>query len=110
VVKNPPANAGDTRDAGSIPGLGRSLGERHGNPLQYFCPILKSLNGTSLVAQLVKNLPAILETWVRFLGWEDPLEEGMETNSHILVQRIPMDKGVSWATVHGGHKELNMTE
>ena len=76
----------------------------------FFCPILKSLNGTSLVAQLVKNLPAILETWVRFLGWEDPLEEGMETNSHILVQRIPMDKGVSWATVHGGHKELNMTE
>ena len=38
MVKNPPANAGDTRDAGSIPGLGRSLGERHGNPLQYFFP------------------------------------------------------------------------
>ena len=38
VVKNPPANAGDTRDAGSIPGLGRSLGERHGNWLQYFFP------------------------------------------------------------------------
>ena len=59
------------------------------------------MNGTSLVAQLVKNLPAILETWVQFLGWEDPLEAGMETNSRILAQRIPMDKRVSWATVHG---------
>jgi len=37
VVKNPPANAGDLRDAGSISGLGRSLGGRHGNPLQYSC-------------------------------------------------------------------------
>ena len=38
VVKNPPANAGDIRDAGSIPGLGKSLGERHGNPLKYSFP------------------------------------------------------------------------
>ena len=37
VVKNPPANAGDVRDTGSIPGLGRSPGGGHGNPLQYFC-------------------------------------------------------------------------
>ena len=37
VVKNPPANAGDIRDVGSIPGLGRSLGGGHGNPLQYSC-------------------------------------------------------------------------
>ena len=37
VVKNPPANAGDTRDAGTIPGLGRSSGEERGNPLQYSC-------------------------------------------------------------------------
>ena len=37
VVKNPPANAGDVRDMGSIPGLGRSLGQGHGNPLQYSC-------------------------------------------------------------------------
>ena len=41
------------------------------------------------------------ETWVRSLGWEDPLEEGMETHSSILVWRIPMDRGTLWATVHG---------
>ena len=50
----------------------------------------------SLVAQLVKNLPAMQETLVRFLGWEDPLEEGMATHSSILVWRIPMDRGVWW--------------
>ena len=43
----------------------------------------------SLVAQLVKNLPATWETWVWFLGWEDPLEKGKATHSSILVQRIP---------------------
>ena len=43
----------------------------------------------SLVAQIVKNLPAILVTWVRSLGWEDPLEEGMATHSSILAWRVP---------------------
>ena len=43
----------------------------------------------SLVAQTVKNLPAMRETWVRSLGWEDPLEEGMATPSSILAWRIP---------------------
>ena len=47
--------------------------------------------GASLVAQAVKNLPGMQETWVRSLGWEDPLEEGMATHSSILVWRIPMD-------------------
>ena len=42
-----------------------------------------------LVAQLVKNLPAVQETWVRSLGWEDPLEKGMATHSSILARRIP---------------------
>ena len=42
-----------------------------------------------LVAQMVKNLPAMGETWVWSLGWEDPLEEGMETHSSILAWRIP---------------------
>ena len=50
-------------------------------------------HGTSLVVQSVKNLPAIRETRVRSLGWEDPLEEGMATYSSILAWRIPMDRG-----------------
>ena len=47
------------------------------------------LQRASLVAQLVKNPPAIWETWVRSLGWEDPLEKGMATHSSILAWRIP---------------------
>ena len=43
----------------------------------------------SLVAQLVKNLPAMPETWVQFLDWEDPLEKGKATHSSILTWRIP---------------------
>ena len=53
----------------------------------------------SLVAQTVKNLPAMWETQVRSLGWEDPLEEGMATHSRILAWRIPMDRGAWWATI-----------
>jgi len=53
------------------------------------------------VAQSVKNLTAMWETWVLSLGWEDPLEEDMATHSSILAWRIPMDK-VAWqVTVHG---------
>ena len=55
----------------------------------------------SLAAQLEKNLPAMRETWVQSLGWEDPPEEGMATHSSILAWEIPMDKGVWWATIHG---------
>ena len=47
----------------------------------------------SLVAQLVKNLPAMQDTWVGSLGWEDPLEEGMATRSSILAWKISMDRG-----------------
>ena len=47
----------------------------------------------SLVAQLVKNPPAMWETWVRSLGWEDSLEKGMATHSIILAWGIPMDRG-----------------
>ena len=51
--------------------------------------------GASLEAQMVKNLPAMQETWVRSLGWEDPLEEEMATHSSILAWRIPWtDRGV----------------
>ena len=52
----------------------------------------------SLVAQLVKNLPVMRETWVLSLGWEDPMEA---THSSILAWRISMDRGAWWATVHG---------
>ena len=59
---------------------------------------------TSLVAQLVKNPPAMWDTWLQSLGWEDPLEEGMVTHSSILAWRIPMERGAWWATVHGVSK------
>ena len=61
-------SACNARDPGSIPGLGRSAREGIGYPLQY--------SWASLVAQLVKNPPAMRETWVRTLGWEDPLAKG----------------------------------
>ena len=52
------------------------------------------------VAQMVKKLPAVWETWVQSLSWEDPLEEGMATHSSILAWRIPIDRGAWRATVH----------
>ena len=61
-------------------------------------------DGAFLGAQRVKNPPVMWETWVRFLGWEDPLEEGMATHSSILVWRIPMDRGAWQTTVHGAAK------
>ena len=78
VGKESACNAGDL---GSIPGLGRSPREEIGYPLQY--------SWASLVAQLVKNLPAMCETQVRSLGWEDTLEKGKATRSSILAWRIP---------------------
>ena len=62
-------------DLSLIPGSGRSPGEGIGFPLQY--------SWSSLVAQLGKNLPVMQETWVRSLGWEDPLEKGKATHSSI---------------------------
>ena len=58
-------------------------------------------SSASLVAQMIKNLPAMWETWVHPLGWEDPLEEGMATHSGILAWRIPLDRAVWQASVHG---------
>ena len=58
------------------------------------------LSLASLMTQLVKNLPAMSETWVRSLSWEDPLEERMATHSSILSWRTPMDKRAWQATVH----------
>ena len=78
VGKEFTCNAGDP---GLIPGLGRSPREGIGYPLQH--------SWASLVAQLVKNPPAMWETWVPSLGWEDPLEKGKATHSSILAWRIP---------------------
>ena len=50
------------------------------------------------------------EAWVRFLGWEDPLEEGMATHFSILAWRIPMDRGARWATVHGVTEESDTND
>ena len=79
--KESACNAGDPS---SIPGSGRSPGEGIGYLLQY--------SWASLVAHAVKNPPAVQETWVSSLGWEDPLEEGMATHSSILAWGIPMDR------------------
>ena len=83
-------SACDAGGPGSIPGSGRSAGEGKGDPLQD--------SSASLVAQLVKNPPAMQETWVQSLGLEDPLEKAMATHCSILAWRIP------W-----GRKELDAT-
>ena len=57
--------------------------------------------GASLVAQMVKNLPAMRETSVRSLDWQDPLEEGMVIHSSVLAWRISMERRAWQATVHG---------
>ena len=81
-------------DLGLIPGLGRSPGEGLGYLLQY--------SWTSLVAQMVKNPPAMQETWIRSLGWEDPLEKGVATHSSILAGRM------QWTEESGGVQTLGM--
>ena len=78
VGKESSCNAGDP---GSIPESGSSSGEGIGYPLRY--------PWSSLVAQLVKNPPAVQGTWVSSLGWEVPLEKGMAAHSSILAWRIP---------------------
>ena len=104
VGKEPTCNAGDP---GLIPGLGRSTGEGIGYSLQY--------SWAFLMAQLIQNPPAMWETWVWSLGWEDPLEKGKATHSSILAWRIPWTLDfVSMGLQRGGHpwgcKELDTTE
>ena len=82
----------NTGDPSLIPGLGRSLGEGTGYPLQY--------SWTSLVAHLVKNLPAMWETLVRSLDWEDPLRKGMAIHSSILTWRM------TWTEETGGPQSM----
>ena len=93
VGKESTCNAGDPS---SIPGLGRSAGEGIGYPLQY--------SWASLMAQLVKNLPAVWEIWVQSLSWKDPLEKGKATHSSILPWRIP------WTVYPWGDKKSDTTE
>ena len=100
VAQNPPANAGNARDPGSIPGSGRSPGEEKGYPLQY--------SWASPVAQLVKNLPAMQETWIRSLGVEDSLEKDMAIDYSTPTWKI------SWGSLVGcrlwGRTESDTTE
>ena len=63
-----------------------------------------------LVVQAVKNPPIVWETWVQSLGWEDPLEKRMATQSSILAQRNPGQRSLTGYTVHRGHNELDTTE
>ena len=75
-----------------ISGSGRSGGEGIGYPLQY--------SFASFVAQLVKNLPAMQETWVQSFSWKEPMEKGKATYVSILAWRIPKDRGTWQATFH----------
>ena len=96
--KESASNAGDP---GSIPGFGRSPGKEAGSTLQYFL--------ASMVAQMVKNTPAMQETWVWSLAWDNTLEEGMATPCSILPWRNPMVRGAWWTAVHGV-AESDLTE
>ena len=89
VGKESACNAGNS---GSIPGSGRSPGEGTGYPLH--------CSQASLVGQAVENQPAMWETWVRSLGWKDPLEKGTATHSSVLAWRIP------WTEEPGGLQSL----
>ena len=91
-----PGSSGGKESGGAslIPGSGRSPGEGIGYPLQY--------SWVSQVFQSVKNLPAMQETWVQSLGWEDPLEKGKATHSSILAWRIP------WTEEPGGLQSMGL--
>ena len=101
-------------DPGTIPGLGRSPGEGTGYSIQY--------SWASLVAQMVKNLPAMWETWVRSLSWEDPLEEGTQPTLVFLpweflwteepgrLQSMEAQRvGYDWVTKHRHHSTPQTT-
>ena len=91
VGKTSACNSGDP---GSIPGLERSPGEGISYPLQF--------SWASLVAQFIKNLPAVWETWVQSLGGKDLLEKEMATHSSILAWRI------SWTEEPSGLQSIGL--
>ena len=97
VGKESTCNSGDP---GLILGSGRPTGEGIGYPLQ---------NWASLVAQLVRNLPAMWETWVQSLGWEDTLEKGKATHSSILTGKSHGQRSLAGYSAWG-HKESDTTE
>ena len=71
--------------------------------------VVSSELSKSLVAQMVKNLPAVRDTWVQSLGWEDPLEKEMAIHPSILAWRIPWMAHLPWwATVFGVSKSLTL--
>ena len=101
VGKESTCSAGDPS---LIPGSGRSAREEIGYPLQY--------SWASLVAQLVKNAPAMQETWIWSLAWEDPLEKETATHSSILPWGIPrtVESMGSQRVGHDWATELNWTD
>ena len=99
MVKNSPANVSDM---GSVPGSGRSTGGEIGYPLQY--------SWASLVAQSVKNLSSVQETWVQSLGWEGSLKKRMATHSSAVAWRIPHGQRSLAGYSPWGCKELDTAE
>ena len=99
VDKESVCNAGDP---GLIPGWERFPGKGIGYPFQY--------SWCFLVAQLVKNPSVIQQTWLRPLGWEDPLEKGKATHSCILAWRIPWTVESGGLYSPWGHKKVDKTE
>ena len=96
-------NAADVRQVGSIPGLGRSLREGNGNPLQYSCLWNPMDFWASLVAQTAKNLPAMREIWVLSLCWEDPLGRAWQFTL-VFLSREPVWTEKPGGLVHGTAK------
>ena len=93
AVKNLPASAGVARDVGSTPGSRRFSWRRDRLPTPLFLGFL--------VAQMVKNLVEVQETWVQSLGREDPPGEANDRPLQYSRLENPMDRGAWWAAVHG---------
>ena len=91
----------NARNPGLTPGLERCPGEGIGYPFQYSCAFL--------VTQMIKNLPAVRETWSQSLGWEDPLEEGMAAHSGILPGKSHGQRSLVGYSPWG-RRELDTTE
>ena len=98
IIVEPPSRCSDSRMVASL-FVARLL-----LPVPFFLNLIFILCWTSLIAQLVKNLPAMQETLVQFLGWEDPLEKEMAAHSSILAWRIP------WAEEPGGLPSMGSQE